>query len=281
MECAACHKRTRTLRYTKFLHLVPATALNLAMEYAEGVTTMEGAMRYIDGSDAKPCDTDYGGCGVMNGITHALAVAGTGATGGGGTDRGGGSDRDGDRGSSDGSYYGSCRGDGENSDGETSDGDVGDPRAWGIGGVARAPPAIFCLALTWESASAEREFIAQTLGNVSTSLDLASVYQRLPSGSNTRYKLRCVMCYYGEHYAAFAISEAAAEGGAAERVGWTEARGGHSGGGGGGGGGERWLLFDDATTKEVGGWENVVSTCEKGRLQPCVLFYQQEGAPGE
>jgi hypothetical protein len=275
------------LRYTKFLHLVPATALNLAMEYAEGVTTMEGAMRYIDGRDAKPCDTDYGGCGVMNGITHALAVAGNGATGAGGTDGGGGSDWDGDRGSSDGLHYGSGRGDSKNSDGGTIDCGGGEPGAGGVRGVLRAPPVIFCLALTWESASPEREFIAQTLRNISTSLDLAAVYQRLPACSNTRYKLRCIMCYYGMHYTAFAIREAAAEGGATGVAGRTEAQGGDNGGGGdggrlgNGGGGEPWLLFDDATTKEVGDWENVVAKCEKGQLQPCVLFYQQEGAAVE
>ena len=81
--------------------------------------------------------------------------------------------------------------------------------------------------------------------NVSTALDLAKVFEKMPAGG-TEYRLRCVMCYYGEHYAAFAVSDAGA------------------------GGRERWLLFDDATTKEVGGWEDVVASCEKGRLQPCV-----------
>jgi hypothetical protein len=45
MECAMCRRRTRTLRYTKFLHLVPATALNLARQYVDGVTTMVGRCR--------------------------------------------------------------------------------------------------------------------------------------------------------------------------------------------------------------------------------------------
>ena len=44
----------------------------------------------------------------------------------------------------------------------------------------RAPPAIFCLALAWESASAEREVIAQTLSNISPTLDLGLVYERVP-----------------------------------------------------------------------------------------------------
>ena len=76
MTCSRCAVRSRTLRYTKFLHLVPAAALNLAMAYADGVDSMESAMRHIDGSDAKPCDVDAGGCGAMNGIEHALAADG-------------------------------------------------------------------------------------------------------------------------------------------------------------------------------------------------------------
>ena len=188
MDCASCRRRTRVHRYTKFLHLVPATALNLALAHAEGVDSMEAAMRHIDGSDAKPCDEDEGGCGAMNGISHDIAGA--------------------------------------------------------------ALPEMFCVALTWDTASPERATVTETLGNVSTALDLAKVFEKMPAGG-TEYRLRCVMCYYGEHYAAFAVSDAGA------------------------GGRERWLLFDDATTKEVGGWEDVVASCEKGRLQPCVLFYRR------
>ena len=36
-----------------------------------------------------------------------------------------------------------------------------------------------------------------------------------------------------------------------------------------------WTLFDDATTKPVGAWGDVRAACEKGRLQPCVLFYRK------
>ena len=81
-----------------------------------------------------------------------------------------------------------------------------------------------------------------------------------------KYRLRCIMCYYGEHYAAYALSEAPA----------AAANG--NGAGGGGGGGARWLLFDDTAPRVVGGGDDVVASCEKGRLQPCVLFYQEEGA---
>jgi len=199
MTCVQCAVRSRTLRYTKFLHLVPAAALNLAMSYADGVDSMESAMRHIDGSDAKPCDVDAGGCGAMNGIKHALCVDGT----------------------------------------------------------NRKSPAIFCVALAWESASATSEQVAETLANVQTTLNLAQIFERAPADAGT-YHLRCAMCYYGEHYAAFAVTDAGRFDG-------------H----------ERWMLFDDHRSKEVGEWEEVVRSCSAGRMQPCVLFYQRENATVE
>ena len=199
MTCSRCAVRSRTLRYTKFLHLVPAAALNLAMAYADGVDSMESAMRHIDGSDAKPCDVDAGGCGAMNGIEHALAAD----------------------------------------------------------GVQRKSPAIFCVALAWESASATSDQVAETLANVQTTLNLAEVYERAPRDAGT-YHLRCAMCYYGEHYAAFAVTDAGRFDG-------------H----------ERWMLFDDHRSKEVGEWEEVARVCAAGRMQPCVLFYQRENATVE
>ena len=199
MTCSRCAVRSRTLRYTKFLHLVPAAALNLAMAYADGVDSMESAMRHIDGSDAKPCDVDAGGCGAMNGIEHALAAD----------------------------------------------------------GVQRKSPAIFCVALAWESASATSDQVAETLANVQTTLNLAEVYERARPDAGM-YHLRCAMCYYGEHYAAFAVTDAGRFDG-------------H----------ERWMLFDDHRSKEVGEWEEVARVCAAGRMQPCVLFYQRENATVE
>ena len=224
-----------TLRYTKLFHLLPATALNVAMA-AGGAGTMEAAIRQYS-IEQKSCDMDHGGCGVVNSTMHALAVSGNGG---------------GNRGSFDG-VSGHCD---SGAGAETGSGPGSGPgrgSACGSGGTARAPPAIFRLALTWESAEAQPEVIQETMGNISTSLNLADVYQRLPAGSNTRYKLRSVMYYTGKHYGAFADCETAA-------------------------GGERWILFDDNHVKEVGRWEAVVLMCTRGKKQICTLLYQQEGA---
>lgn len=57
---------------------------------------------------------------------------------------------------------------------------------------------------------------------------------------------RCIVCYFGHHYQAFALNE---------QVG-------------------QWLLFDDATIKLVGGWRQVQAAMKASRLQPSLLFYE-------
>jgi hypothetical protein len=319
-----CRRRTRTLRYTKFVHMVPAYALNqvgrcrltasklvlkapwferlkilkvnyyillwtfafnfnlrhynLAMENAEGDITMEAALHRIN-EDRRTCDIDVGGCGTMNGMTHALALGSTGSTVTPGAGRaaaaaGGAAGAGPGGGAADGAGGGG-RGGGEGGSGAWSGGGwpggggcVSGPRAASTA-PRRAPPSLFCLALVWESASAWPAEIRRTLSHISPQLDLGLVYDRVPKGT-AKYQLLSFMCYYGEHYVCFALSNASGGGGGG--------RGGGSGGGSGVGGG--WVMFDDATAKNVGEWLDVVAVCEKWRLQPCVLFYQKEGAAG-
>ena len=45
-----------------------------------------------------------------------------------------------------------------------------------------ALPEMFCVALTWDTASPERATVTETLGNVSTALDLAKVFEKMPAG---------------------------------------------------------------------------------------------------
>ena len=59
------------------------------------------------------------------------------------------------------------------------------------------------------------------------------------------YRLRAMVCYYGQHYSAFVLAP-------------------ETGG---------WLLFDDASVSRVGGWPDVLVKCQAGRIQPSVLFY--------
>ncbi len=57
---------------------------------------------------------------------------------------------------------------------------------------------------------------------------------------------RCVVCYFGHHYQAFALSEEL----------------------------QQWLLFDDGAIRAVGDWAQVRRAMKEGRLQPSLLFYE-------
>ncbi|KAF2316004.1 hypothetical protein GH714_040799 [Hevea brasiliensis] len=37
---------------------------------------------------------------------------------------------------------------------------------------------------------------------------------------------------------------------------------------------ERWIMYDDKTVKVIGSWADVLSMCERGHLQPQVLFFE-------
>ena len=124
------------------------------------------------------------------------------------------------------------------------------------------------MALTWETANADAATVRETVANVDERVSLRLAFgdgdeAAGPGPDATRkktteaydsesYALKCVLCYYGEHYCAFATED-------------TETSSTPT----------TWTLFDDATTKPVGALEDVRASCEKGRLQPCVLFYQK------
>ena len=76
-------------------------------------------------------------------------------------------------------------------------------------------------------------------------VDLGEVYQGVERGAH-RYRLRSMVCYYGQHYQALVLVPDA--------------------------GG--WLMFDDTRVSRVGAWADVRRKCEAGRIQPSVLFYE-------
>ena len=204
VTCGSCGAKTHTLRYTKFLHLLPVAALNEACaslgEDDVPKTKTSRAIRVVDARDCKSCDLDAGGCGRVQPLTHAIVRANKG------------------------------------------------------------PPETFCVALTWETANADAATVRQTVANVDETVSLRVAFGDDDLfGTRESYALKCVLCYYGEHYCAFATADASAR---------CESHGEESLP-------RLWTLFDDATTKPVGAWEDVRASCEKGRLQPCVLFYQK------
>lgn len=59
------------------------------------------------------------------------------------------------------------------------------------------------------------------------------------------YQLRCMVCFYGSHYVALAMS-----------------------------GSGVWHQYDDTQLRCIGDWQAVTAHCQRGCLQPLLLFYE-------
>ena len=131
----------------------------------------------------------------------------------------------------------------------------------------RRPPECFTVVLGWESERVGAEDIRATLAALDVTLDLAALYPGTspspPIVVATCYSLRCVVCYYGQHYHAF-VRVGGPGGGGASASAELAASGG------------QWLMFDDTTIKPVGAWPAVLAKCFEGHLQPSVLFYDRD-----
>jgi len=106
-------------------------------------------------------------------------------------------------------------------------------------------PDIFSLVLVWETTSATPDDISLLFHQLPLVLDLSLVYSGVPSGS--KYRLRCMVCFYGQHYVLLSYKP---------RV-------------------KQWVQYDDSSVKRVGDWKEVVERCRLGRFQPNVLFYER------
>ena len=138
-------------------------------------------------------------------------------------------------------------------------------------------------------------------------VDLGEVYQGVERGRHV-YRLRSMVCYYGQHYQARAARVWAPQGGGWAAAGWSAYRSVPpparpylpapsrrcsdrcctgptpllpaapaplqalvlvpEAGG--------WLVFDDTRVTRVGAWADVQRKCEAGRIQPSVLFYETD-----
>lgn len=106
------------------------------------------------------------------------------------------------------------------------------------------PPHVFTTVLGWQNTCENIDDIKATLTSLATEIDIGVLYQGLDL--NNRHSLISVVCYYGQHYFCFAYSHD------------------H----------ERWIMYDDKTVKVIGGWDDVILMCERGHLQPQVLFFE-------
>ncbi|XP_022727644.1 uncharacterized protein LOC111283379 isoform X3 [Durio zibethinus] len=106
------------------------------------------------------------------------------------------------------------------------------------------PPHVFTTVLGWQNTCESADDIAATLAALNTEIDISVLYHGLDP--KNKHNLMSVVCYYGQHYHCFAYSHD------------------H----------ERWIMYDDKTVKVIGGWADVLTMCERGHLQPQVLFFE-------
>ncbi|XP_075891541.1 ubiquitin carboxyl-terminal hydrolase 53 [Nelusetta ayraudi] len=116
----------------------------------------------------------------------------------------------------------------------------------GIRQVLMNSPEIVTIGFVWDSDQSDHtDNVIRSLG---PHLSLSALFYRVTDEHAKKAELQLVgmICYTSRHYCAFAFHTKSS----------------------------KWVLFDDASVKEIGSrWKDVVSKCLKEHFQPLLLFY--------
>ncbi|XP_015067568.1 uncharacterized protein LOC107012282 [Solanum pennellii] len=110
--------------------------------------------------------------------------------------------------------------------------------------ILSTPPHVFTTVLGWQNTCESVGDITATLSALSTEVDIGVLYHGL--APKNKHRLISMVCYYGQHYHCFAYNCDHGQ----------------------------WVMYDDKTVKVIGGWDDVLVMCERGHLQPQVLFFE-------
>lgn len=106
-------------------------------------------------------------------------------------------------------------------------------------------PSVFSLVSVWTNAEAAAEEIEVLFKQLPLTLDLSLVYSGL--AGPCLYRLRCIVCFYGQHYVTIAYNPKV----------------------------KQWVQYDDTSVKPVGDFAAVAAKCRAGRFQPHVIFFEK------
>jgi len=116
-------------------------------------------------------------------------------------------------------------------------------------------PSVLAFGLVWSSSSPSLNDIMDTLEIIQQEVKLKDLFNVSEENQcKASYRFRGMICYYGKHYNAYFFNETISQ----------------------------WIVFDDATVKEVGAtWDHVLRRCRLGHFHPSVLFYEKNISPQE
>lgn len=111
-------------------------------------------------------------------------------------------------------------------------------------------PRVFAICIAWADPNPPVTDVATLLAAIDPEIDIGKIFDAPKESKNPskRYKLRGLISYYLQHYAAYFFSDKDA----------------------------LWYSFDDVSVQAVGpSWKDVMQKCRKGHAKPVLVFFEE------